>query len=208
MAAVLNMCQKYGALDPVFGQPEYAHIPAAVIGIVMKLFQIVISISIGLSAGCIPVVGYNAGAGRNDRIRALLRLLLAAEFLVGLAAALVFELFPGVFIRMFGAANESVHYTQFALRCIRLFLCTLPLACVNKGAFIFLQALGKAGLATALSMLREIVFGVGFALLLPVWFGLDGVLWFMALSDLLTFALSVVVVVRMDKRLRAAAPRP
>lgn len=67
MAAVLNMCRKYGALDPIFGLEEYAHIPTAVVGIVMKFFQIVISIAIGLSAGCIPIVGYNIGAGRRDR---------------------------------------------------------------------------------------------------------------------------------------------
>lgn len=57
MAAVLNMCQKYGALDPIFSLPEYAQIPTAVVGIVMKFFQIVMSIAIGLSAGAIPIVG-------------------------------------------------------------------------------------------------------------------------------------------------------
>ena len=57
MAAVQNMCTKYAALDPVFGQPEYAQIPLAVLGIVMKFFQIAISISVGTAAGCIPIVG-------------------------------------------------------------------------------------------------------------------------------------------------------
>lgn len=72
MAAINNMIRKYGALDPVFGQTEYAQIPMAVVGIVMKFFQIVISISVGMAAGCIPIVGYNIGAGRKDRARALL----------------------------------------------------------------------------------------------------------------------------------------
>ena len=66
MAAVQNMVTRYGALDSVFGQAEYAQIPLAVLGIVMKFFQIAISISVGLAAGCIPVVGYNIGAGRKD----------------------------------------------------------------------------------------------------------------------------------------------
>ena len=69
MAAVQNMCTKYGAIDPIFGQTEYAQIPLAVLGIVMKFFQIVISIAIGLAAGCIPIVGYNIGAGRKDRAK-------------------------------------------------------------------------------------------------------------------------------------------
>jgi Na+-driven multidrug efflux pump len=71
MAAINNMIRKYGALDPVFGQVQYAQIPMAVVGIVMKFFQIVISIAVGLAAGCIPITGYNVGAGRKDRARKL-----------------------------------------------------------------------------------------------------------------------------------------
>ena len=69
MAAVQNSCLKYGALDPIFNQTQYAQIPLAVLGIVMKFFQIAISISIGLAAGCIPIVGYNIGAKRKDRAK-------------------------------------------------------------------------------------------------------------------------------------------
>lgn len=203
MAAVLNMCRKYGALDPVFGQAQYAQIPTAVVGIVMKFFQIVISIAIGLSAGCIPVVGYNIGAGRRDRARALLHRLLLAEAVVGLVATALFESCPGVFADLFGAKNESAYYTDFAVRCIRWFLGAAALSCVNKGAMIYLQALGKAWTSTALSLLREIVLGVGLVLLLPVWFGLDGVLYFMAAADAVTFIVTVPVLVRTTGRCAA-----
>lgn len=71
----------------------------------------------------------------------------------------------------------------------------LPLACVNKATFIYLQSLGKAVLSTLLSMIREVVFGVGFALLLPVFFGLNGVLYSMPVSDILTFVISVIAIV-------------
>lgn len=71
MAVVQNVCTQYGAMDPVFGKAEYAQIPLAVLGIVMKFFQIVISIAVGMAAGCIPVVGYNVGAGRKDRAKKL-----------------------------------------------------------------------------------------------------------------------------------------
>ena len=71
----------------------------------------------------------------------------------------------------------------------------LPLACVNKATFIYLQSLGKAVLSTLLSMIREVVFGVGFALLLPVFFGLNGVLYSMPISDVLTFVISVIAIV-------------
>lgn len=149
MAAINNMLRKYGALDPVFGQEVYAQIPMAVVGIVMKFFQIVISIAVGMAAGCIPIVGYNIGAARSFRI----------------------------------------------------YLCAVILATVNKGTFIYLQSLGKALASTAISVIREVVFGVGFALLLPVFFGLDGVLYSMPVSDLLTFLIAAAVIQRTYREL-------
>ena len=76
-------------------------------------------------------------------------------------------------------------------------------ACVNKAAFIFLQAMGKAVASTMLSMVREIVFGVGFALLLPRFYGLDGVLYSMPVSDILTFVISAVIIVATYKQLKS-----
>lgn len=202
MAAINNMVRKYGALDPIFSQTQYAQIPMAVVGIVMKFFQIIISIVVGMAAGCIPIVGYNMGAERKDRVRTLFRRLLLCEALVGAVGLILVEGFPRALIGIFGAANESVYYTDFALRAFRIYLCMLVLACVNKACFIFLQAMGKAAASTALSMVREIVFGVGFALLLPLFWGLDGVLWSMPVSDILTFAISAVLIVRTDRELR------
>lgn len=194
MAAIQNMTLKYSAIDPIFGQAQYAQIPMAVLGIVMKFFQIVISVSVGLAAGCIPVVGYNIGADRSDRARQLFTRLLAAEAIVGAAALLIVELFPRQLIGIFGAANESVYYTEYAVKCFRVYLCMMVLATVNKGTFIYLQALGRAFASTTISMVREVLFGVGFALLLPLRFGLDGVLYSMPVSDLLTFVICVIVI--------------
>ena len=194
MAAINNMIRKYGALDPVFSQVEYAHIPMAVVGIVMKFFQIVISIAVGLAAGCIPVVGYNIGAGRRDRAKSLFTRLLIAEAVVGGVALLIVELFPQQLIGIFGASNESAYYTEYGVKCFRVYLCMMVLATVNKGTFIYLQSLGRALASTAISLVREVVFGVGFALLLPVWFGLDGVLYSMPVSDILTFLIGAAVI--------------
>ena len=184
MAAINNMIRKYGALDAVFGQEQYAQIPMAVVGIVMKFFQIVISIVVGMAAGCIPVVGFNMGAKKPARVKELFTKLLLAEATVGAVALVLVELLPRQLIALFGAANESVYYTDFAVKSFRIYLCMIILACVNKACFIFLQAMGKAAESTALSMVREVVFGVGFALLLPRFFGLDGVLYSMPMSDI------------------------
>ena len=201
MAAINNMIRKYGALDPVFGQAEYAQIPMAVVGIVMKFFQIVISIAVGTAAGCIPIVGYNIGAGRKDRVKSLFTRLLSVEASVGAVALLIVELFPRQLINLFGAANESVYYTEFAIKSFRIYLCMMIFATVNKGTFIFLQSLGKAAASTAISLIREVVFGVGFALLLPRFFGLDGVLYSMPVSDILTFVIAAVIIVRTYREL-------
>ena len=202
MAAINNMIRKYGALDPVFSQAAYAQIPMAVVGIVMKFFQIVISVVVGMAAGCIPIVGYNIGAGRKDRAKTLFYYLLTAEAVLGVVALLIAECLPGQLIQIFGAANESVYYTQFAVKAFRVYLCLLPLACVNKATFIYLQSLGEALLSTVLSMVREVMFGVGFALLLPLFLGLDGVLWSMPVSDALTFVISAAAIVHTCRKLR------
>ena len=194
MAAINNMIRKYGAMDPIFGQEQYAQIPMAVVGIVMKFFQIVISIVVGMAAGCIPIVGYNMGAGLKSRVKELFTKLLLAEATVGAVALIIVEFFPGQLIMIFGAANESAYYTEFALKAFRIYLCMMIFACVNKACFIFLQAMGKAAASTALSMIREIVFGVGFALVLPIFFGLDGVLYSMPVSDLLTFLIALYLI--------------
>mgnify|MGYP000139234536 CR=1 FL=1 len=190
MAAVQNMCMKYGAKDPVFGQPEYAQIPLAVLGIVMKFFQIAISIAIGMAAGCIPIAGYNIGAKKTDRARALFSKLLLAEFIVGAVALVIVEVFPLQIAMLFGAANESTYYADFTVKCFRTYLCLMPLATLNKGTFIYLQALGKAFASTAVSMTREIIFGVSLPVILPVFFGLDGLLWSFPAADLLTFLIA------------------
>lgn len=194
MAAINNMLRKYGAMDTVFGQEPYAQIPMAVVGIVMKFFQIVISIVVGMAAGCIPIVGFNMGAGFKSRVRELFTKLLIGEAIVGAIAFILVEIFPGQLISIFGAANESTYYTEFAIKAFRTYLCMIILACINKACFIFLQAMGKAAESTALSMIREVVFGVGFALLLPVFFGLDGVLYSMPVSDILTFIVAAFLI--------------
>lgn len=201
MAAINNMIRKYGAMDEIFGQEQYAQIPMAVVGIVMKFFQIVISAVIGMAAGCIPIGGYNMGAKQFERVKSLFTKLLISEACIGAVALIIVEAFPRFLIKIFGAANESVFYTDFAVKAFRIYLCMMILACINKATFIFLQAMGKAVESTMLSMVREIVFGVGFALLLPLFFGLDGVLYSMPISDVLTAVISLVIIIKTYNQL-------
>lgn len=194
MAAVQNMCTKYATKDAIFGQAEYSQIPLAVLGIVMKFFQIAISVSIGLAAGCIPIVGYNIGANRKDRAKKLFTYLLISEAVVGFVALLIVEVFPKQLIGIFGAGNESAYYTDFAVKSFRIYLCMMVLAMINKGAFIYLQAMGKAVLSTAISMTREIIFGVFLPIIFPIFWGLDGILISFPVADILTFIIAIVII--------------
>ncbi|MGI6001610.1 MAG: MATE family efflux transporter [Candidatus Merdisoma sp.] len=147
----------------------------------------IISIAVGLAAGCIPIVGYNIGAGQKNRAKHLFTCLLLTEAAVGAVATLIAELFPGQLIGIFGAANESSYYTGVAVKAFRIYLCTMTLA------------------STLLSMVREVLFGVGFALLLPLFFGLDGVLYSMPVSDVLTFVIAAILIRRTYKELSTDA---
>ena len=93
------------------------------------------------------------------------------------------------------------------MKSFRVYLCLMVLATVNKGTFIYLQAIGKALPSTLISLMRELVFGVGFALLLPRFFGLDGVLYSMPVSDLLTFLIAAVVIARTLRELADETPK-
>lgn len=170
----------------------------------MKFFQIAISVAIGMAAGCIPVVGYNIGAKRKDRAKQLFTYLLTGEFVLGLIALLIVELFPKQLIGIFGAANESAYYTEFAVKSFRIYLCMMPLAMLNKGTFIYLQALGKAVQSTIISLTREIILGVALPIILPIFFGLDGLLYSFPAADILTFIIAAIVIRRTYRELNEA----
>lgn len=195
MAATNNMLVKYGA-----GSKYGADIPLTVLGIVMKVFQIIISITIGMSAGCIPIVGYNYGAEKLGRCRGILWRLMGAEALLGVLALLITQLFPLQLISLFG--SESALYNEFAVITFRVYLCMLPLATVNKAAFIFMQALGRPVESAGLSFFREVLLAVPLVILLPKAFGLMGVLYSMPAADIITFIASVIVILRADRQLR------
>ena len=203
MAAVLNVIKAYGAQDKIFGQEQYAQIPIAVVGLVFKFFQIIVSIAIGLAAGSVPIIGYNRGARRFDRLSELFGRIIKVEVAVGVVAFLVFELAARQITYLFGAAHESVYYQDFAMTCIRIFLSLVILSCVNKGIMIFLQGMGKAIQSTTISVLREIVGGVGIPLLLPLLFGFDGILFFMPAAEVLTFIFALIFALKLSGELKA-----
>lgn len=187
MSVANNMIALHGPDSP-YG----ADIPLSVIGIVMKVFAIVISFAVGIAVGGQPIIGYNYGAGNLKRVFKTYRLIIAANILVGLAATLLFECCPQVIVSLFG--SESGLYNEYADLCFRVFLSGILLCCIQKASSIFLQSIGKPVKATLLSLSRDVVFLVPGVILLSGAFGVTGLLWSAPIADVLSLILTVTLI--------------
>ena len=185
---------KYGA-GSVYG----ADIPLAAFVVIMKLFQIVLNVAIGIAAGAQPIVGYNYGAKNYGRVRELLKLMVKWTAVVGLVCIVLFEAVPSVFIRMFGSADDPVYF-DFAVLCLRIYLSLILVTCVQKVCAIFLQSIGRAKAAAPLSVLRDALLIV-FSLLIPVFMGVTGIFWAAPAADVFAIFVTAAVMVRVWKEL-------
>lgn len=195
MAVMNNVLVSFGAKSK-YG----ADIPLTVVGIVMKVFQIVVSICIGIAAGSQPVIGYNYGAGEFARVRQIFVTIMKAEIVVGLVALFFFEVFPLQVISIFG--SEDGLYNEFAVLAFRIFLSMIVLTCVQKATSVFLQALGKPVMAMTLSLLREFVLSVPLAILLAMKFGVVGALYSAPIADIVSMIAVVFMSISMWKSLK------
>lgn len=185
---------EYGALSP-YG----IVIPLSAFVVIMKLFQIILNIAIGIAAGAQPIVGYNYGAHQYSRVRTLLKLILKYTALVCIVATVLLEAFPSLFIRMFGSDGEL--YMEFATNCLRIYLSLILFTCLQKVIAIFLQSIGKAHLAAPLSLLRDMLLIIS-SLVIPIKFGVTGVFWAAPVADVIAFAITLFVMLRVRKSLQ------
>ena len=195
MGVMNNILVKYGAMSK-YG----ADIPLTVVGIVMKVFQIVVSVCIGIAAGSQPVIGYNYGAGEYKRVRELFSTIVKAEAIVGLVALILFEAFPLQITAIFG--SEDGLYNEFAVLSFRLFLSMIVLTCIQKSVSVFLQALGKPVMSMGLSLLREFVLSVPLAIVLPMFFGVEGALYSAPIADIGSMIAVVIMSAIMLRELK------
>lgn len=185
-AVINNALVKYGAMSK-FGED----IPLTVVGIIMKVYQIVISFVVGIAAGIQPIIGYNYGAQLFERVRKIFKTMLMAEMIVGIISTLVFELFPMQIIQLFG--NESELYNEFAIYGFRVYFSTITLCCVQKATSIFLQALGKPMLSMGLSLVRDFIVSVISVYVASYYFGVYGPVLSAPISDVISFIVVVIL---------------
>lgn len=190
------MLAKYGALS-IYGQD----IPISVISIETKVFTIVINIVVGIVLGGQPILGYNYGAKKLNRVRETYRTILIATLAVGIVSTLIFEICPQVIINIFGSGND-VLYLEYAQRTFRIFLSLVIFTCVIKMSSIFFQAVGKPVMAVIASLTRDIVCFVPLVVLIPSIFeeaqsgsGINGILFAAPVADVIGMIVAVCLTV-------------
>ncbi len=194
MAVENNLLGKYGA-ESKFG-PE---IPITVLGIVMKVSQILNSIIIGITVGSQPIFGYNYGARKFDRVKETLKIVLRTSVLISTIAFILFQTIPDKLISIFGDGDAL--YMEYACLTFRTYL----LLCICNGiqipAGIFFQAIGKSIKSAILSLSRQIAFLIPAMIILSSIFGLMGVLYAGPVADGIAFVLAVILLALEVKHL-------
>ena len=195
MTAENNLLGKYGA-NSKYG----AEIPITVLGIVMKINQILNSIIIGIAAGSQPIFGYNYGARKYDRVKKALKIVLGSSVIISTIAFILFQTIPDKLILVFGSGDEN--YMEFACLAFRTYL----LLCIFNGiqipSGIFFQAIGKSGKSAILSLSRQIVILIPAMIILSHIFGITGVLFAGPVADGLAFILATIFLIKEIRNLK------
>ncbi len=188
MAFENNLLGQYGA-ESKFG----SEIPITVFGIVMKISQILNSVIIGIAAGSQPIIGYNYGAGKYDRVKKTLKAVLGCSLVISTIAFILFQVIPEQLISIFGSGDEN--YMEFACIAFRTYL----LLCICNGiqipAGIFFQAIGKSVKSAILSLSRQVLFLIPAMIILGKAFGLKGLLYSGPVADGLAFVIAVILLI-------------
>lgn len=193
------MLKKYGAIS------QYGiDIPIAIIGIESKVFTVVINLVVGIVLGCQPIISYNFGARNYDRVKKLYKYILMCTLIIGVLSTLLFELAPNAVVGIFGTPTNIPNpddYWVFAEKTFRIFLSLVTFTCIIKMTSIFFQAVGKPVYAIVTSMIRDIVFFIPLVIILPKFFGIEGILYAAPISDIVAMAVTVVLTVVYMKKL-------
>ncbi len=182
-----NTMTYYGA------QSEYgSEIPLACSGIIAKVSMIFFSFVIGISQGLQPIAGFNYGARQYARVRQTMRLSLGFGTGIAVVFFICFQVFPRQIIGLFGEGSES--YFAFAERYFHIFLFFLFLDAIQPISSNFFTSIGKAKKGILLSLTRQVIFLLPLLIVLPIFFGIDGVMYAGPIADFVAAVLAGVMV--------------
>lgn len=203
VAVVCNIqLSRYGALSK-YG----ADIPIAIIGIQSKIFTVIINFVVGIVLGCQPIISYNMGAQKYDRVRELYRKIIACSFVIGLVFTLLLELAPHFVVGLFGEPSNIPNpedYWEFGVKTMRIFLSLVSISCLIKTNSIFFQAVGKPLHATISSTIRDVICFVPLMIILPAIFSnVEVILYAAPIADLLAMGVTAFLTVSFLRSLKA-----
>ena len=181
-----NSLSHYGGLSE-YGSSE----PIACAGIVMKVNMIVFSIVIGLAQGTQPIESFNYGARQYDRVKKAYRLAVITGAGISVVAFIMFQIFPRQILSVFGKGSET--YFTFGVRFFRIFLFFTWINCLQPITSTFFTSIGKPIKGVFLSLTRQILFFIPFLLILPLFFGIDGIIYTGPTADLLSAIVAIVM---------------
>lgn len=186
MAIENNLLGKYG------GETKYgSEVPITVIGIVMKISQILNSIIIGIAAGTQPIFGYNYGAKKFDRVKVALKIVLGVSAIISTIALILFQTVPDKLISIFGSGDAN--YMEFACLAFRTYLVLTICNGIQMPIGIFFQAIGKSIKSAILSLSRQIALLIPAMIILSNLYGIMGVLYAGPVADAIAFIIAIIL---------------
>ena len=186
---VMNNTLTYYGSNSVYG----SDIPLACAGIISKVNMLFFSFVIGISQGLQPIVSFNFGAQKYDRVKDAYKKAVFAATAISIVAFLCFQLFPRQIIGIFGSGSEE--YLHFAERYFRIFLFFTFLNGIQPVSSNFFTSIGAPKKGIFLSLTRQIIFLLPLLLIFPYFFGIDGVMYTAPIADLAAASVSIVMVV-------------
>lgn len=194
---------KYGAMS------QYGvDIPIAIISIQSKVLTVVINLVVGIVLGCQPIISYNMGARKYDRVKELYKKILLCTIIIGLASTMLFELAPRAMVGMFGAPTNIPNpddYWLFGEKCFRIFLSLITFTCIIKMTSIFFQAVGKPIRAVIASMIRDIVCFIPLIIIYPAAFGgIEAMLYAAPTADFIAMIVATSLIISFLRSLKTS----
>lgn len=184
---VLNNSLKYYGGQSVYGES----IPIACVGIISKVCMVFFSFVIGISQGLQPIVSFNYGAGNYKRVKKAYKLALCASFVISMIAFVMCQAMPRQIISLFGKGSEA--YYEFGVSYFRVYMFFICLTFIQPITSNFFTAIGKPIKGVFLSLTRQILFLIPLIIILPRFFGLDGILYAGPIADITAITTATIM---------------
>ncbi len=176
-----------------------ADIPITAMGVTMKINNILIAIMNGIAAGALPIIGFNYGAGNLDRVKKTIKLSVLTAMLAGGIATVFFQLMPAQIVSIFG--SESELYLEFSILCLKVNLMLCILDGLNNVIPTCFQAVSRPGASALASSMRLIGFTIPAEIILPIFLGVTGILWYTPIAAVASFILNIFLIRRIYRSL-------